>query len=664
MDTQADETMSLEQVGAHAKLVREQAVAWLMQKINAHELQMPEVLDALTKQLHGDAWEQNHGALMALSQLCAEGFLEEEQATALLPRLTELLTHKEFRVRMETGSCIGSFCARFGPAAIYEGHVAGVIRSCIADNLERQIDPEEVQDLRQKLGIGSEAPPDAVFYESAGWKTLETGFKALLEVTKNSGKKFSPYVTADVIDLLFQGLKHTNRFVRETGYYVCAELVQVITEDTTQDDVPGISFPEFAERMAAQLAVGLADNWSQVRMASSVATRNFVLGMKTETREQFLPLLVPRMCLNRYYVAEGVKLYSQESWRLLSSGSGKALVEKYIDQTVAFYIEQSQADNHAVREAACACIAELGNKVDKDVVRAHVPALLDCLYESFQDESWPVRDAACVASGRFMGCFKEESRPQLDKFLDLFVRHVGDNIWSVREDAAVALALVTRNFEEDVLDRVFAKLEEMLPSAKDQSEDSKMNSQLENVTRFGVAKPAGIVTVSATDVIDPAHTDQQMYSCGSLAPKLKRSGGCMNCGFQRPQEKWELSDGAVYLLRELSAPYPARVTPLLPVLAELTTLRHFRHHRNLLENIWKQLPVIIKNVKKSAVKSMLETVIPSLAYSLADDHQLSRSAAQSCVRAFARLLGPSILLGRVEMYVPEKQALFQPFCAY
>ena len=28
-----------------------------------------------------------------------------------------------------------------------------------------------------------------------------------------------------------------------------------------------------------------------------------------------------------------------------------------------FYISQTKADNHAVREAACACIAELGTKV-------------------------------------------------------------------------------------------------------------------------------------------------------------------------------------------------------------------------------------------------------------------------------------------------------------
>ena len=57
--------------------------------------------------------------------------------------------------------------------------------------------------------------------------------------------------------------------------------------------------------------------------------------MSSDARTRFLPLLVPRMCLNRYYVAEGVKLYSQESWRLLAGEHGRSLVETYIDETVS-----------------------------------------------------------------------------------------------------------------------------------------------------------------------------------------------------------------------------------------------------------------------------------------------------------------------------------------
>lgn len=73
-------------------------------------------------------------------------------------------------------------------------------------------------------------------------------------------------------------------------------------------------------------------------MAASVASRKFILRLNETDREQFLGLLLPRMCLNRYYVAEGVRLYSQETWRLVAGDAGRQLVEKYIDETVRYLV--------------------------------------------------------------------------------------------------------------------------------------------------------------------------------------------------------------------------------------------------------------------------------------------------------------------------------------
>ena len=41
-----------------------------------------------------------------------------------------------------------------------------------------------------------------------------------------------------------------------------------------------------------------------------------------------------------------------------------------------------------------------------------------------------------------------------------------------------------------------------------------------------------------------------MYSCGSLAPKLKRGGGggCMDHQFHKPAQPWEKSEGYIRLL--------------------------------------------------------------------------------------------------------------------
>lgn len=96
----------------------------------------------------------------------------------------------------------------------------------------------------------------------------------------------------------------------------------------------------------------------------------------------------------------------------------------------------------------------------------------------------------------------------------------------------------------------------MLPKYHEQAPDSKKFSNLETATKFGVAAPS---EESKHDHShdhgsegEKAHENQQMYSCGSLAPKLKRGGGCMDHGFSRKKEPWEETEGAVFLIRELS----------------------------------------------------------------------------------------------------------------
>jgi HEAT repeat len=101
-----------------------------------------------------------------------------------------------------------------------------------------------------------------------------------------------------------------------------------------------------------------------------------------------------------------------------------------------------QANNHVVREGACHCIAEMAAKVDPAAVASHVPVLLTALLSCFADESWPVRDAACVATGRFAAAFPQQCRPQLDTLYERWFKHLAEPIWSVREDSAAALGQV------------------------------------------------------------------------------------------------------------------------------------------------------------------------------------------------------------------------------
>ena len=65
---------------------------------------------------------------------------------------------------------------------------------------------------------------------------------------------------------------------------------------------------------------------------------------------------------------------------------GRQLVAENIEHVINFYISQSEAENHAVREAVCACITELVLKIDKAALQPHVSTLLDVLFLCFDDD--------------------------------------------------------------------------------------------------------------------------------------------------------------------------------------------------------------------------------------------------------------------------------------
>lgn len=347
-------------------------------------------------------------------------------------------------------------------------------------------------------------PPGA--HDTAGWKALETSMLALREVMAACGSEFLArgHLTEDLFALIVHRSRaHINRFVREASYFMQDTLCQFLPAEQLREGA-------WAAALAESLAEGLANNWSQVRFASSVATRTFVT--RNGNAEAFQPLLVPRMCINRHYVAEGVRVYSQETWRLVMAEQGKEVLARLAGPTVEFYISQCGADNHAVREAACHCIAELACKVSPDAVSPFVPQLLEALLDCFKDESWPVRDAACLACGRFVRAFPEESRGRREELLELWFAHLSDNIWSVREDSAIALGDAMDAYGEELVERVVEKLRELLPQAKSQASDSLRYSQLANETHFGVAAKA------LRDNDEALHTGNQVRKRGAPAP--------------------------------------------------------------------------------------------------------------------------------------------------
>nr|XP_026694367.1 uncharacterized protein LOC113475084 [Ciona intestinalis] len=591
-------------------------------------------------------WEVTHGCLLGVKLVVQKyagagvknGFITEEKVESLRLIAIGCLQHPEVRVRGQAGEFLGSLCSLRG-SDIYKLSSVALLR-LLEEDIERHMnDTDSLSSFSSSPGSDA----GSIFHESAGWRHLETTMKCLQSMVEGCGRGFVPFITQNLLDLLFSALGHTNRFVRETGFNVFAAIVHCSQTETDSNN----TLQKYGSQFCKHLSKGLSDNWSQVRLASSVATRNFLTSIEDKTKyKEYFPDLLPRLCLNRYYIADGVRIYTQETWAIISGGHGKDLVEDNIEHVVSYYVSSTKAENHAVREAACACISELAVKIRQEAVKKFVPELLAALLECFKDDSWPVRDAACIACGNFVLSYPDESLPIQSSLYDLFWGNLQDPIASVRQGAALALAKFVKAYGDSVLSKVVEDLKLGLQGISKQAESSENFSGLDKKpAQFGVVK-----NLHTGSDRDKKHTDQVMYSCGSLAPKMGRGsrGGCSDCHFQRPSEPWERSDGCLYFITELASDFADVSTKLIPDIVKALSYKHFPQHIVFVETLCRQLPVLASRIGKKPFKQHIEIFLDSIFYAASSDVQLTSAAGEECLIKLSKFIGANILRGRVE----------------
>ena len=632
---------------SHEKLNRDKGYSLLQSKISANDGDSLHALEKLEQRiitlLENEAetkWEIRFGSLQAAKIVVENRRLSDQSQDKLKFLALKMIRDEEFRVRIAAGELLGAFCQFISPN-VY-GECREELVSSIRENLERQVPPDITKSNTESVKDAQE-----IFHDTAGWKCLETSMKGLKCVIEGCKEAFLQYLDQKLLNLIFETLKHTNRFVRETGYYVCSALVRYGVRSSAQyaDQVK-----DFGKQLAEHLGEGLSDNWSQVRMAASVATREFFEDIAENDRDQYYALLVPQMCLNRYYLAEGVRLFNQQTWKQVVGEKGKEIVGKYLKEVVAFYVTQTLSDNHAVREAACHCMAELASKIDSDIVMPHVSKLLTALLVCFKDDSWPVRDTACVACGSFVKSFPNECRDSMSELYPLFFTNLSDPIPSVRQGAAIALASIAEAYGNDAIDKIFDAIKKGLCQVEKQTDNADKFASLEK----GPATYGVVMQLKASD--QELHTNQMMYSCGSLAPKMGRGGGgCSNHSFKRASQPWEMTDGCIYAMAELASNKSAAklVIDCLPLLSKAASYRHYSQHFHLLETLCNKLPMIAEGIGKRVFKMHLESFFNAIFDALGSDNQLTSAAAEECLIKFSSLLGQNILRGRVENYHPH-----------
>ena len=344
----------------------------------------------------------------------------------ILPLLTVVpsvihahIEHREPRVRSLIAKTVGAY------ACIVTG-----LRASRHDNFpiaELQVKRREVHDailkslkfhLEMKVRETAEVmavneepvskASDGALDDTTGWRALETNLHALAgyidgncvsTMDDDGGTPFS-YLSEQAClfeenhwflqGLQYASITHVNRHVRAASSAVLGTLVKTCMKSRTYDlllDSPLRSV------IQESLKANLADNWSQVRMSGSVLCRQFVEALLTIYKDQnvgdedkditifeasvgdMVTMLLPRMCLNRFYLAQGVKLYSQDTWKLVFGGNveqgdgsvqeeglhssehsrgggGMGAVARNAAPLCRYYSKMCDADNHAVREVS------------------------------------------------------------------------------------------------------------------------------------------------------------------------------------------------------------------------------------------------------------------------------------------------------------------------
>ena len=103
----------------------------------------------------------------------------------------------------------------------------------------------------------------------------------------------------------------------------------------------------------------MEDNWSQLRLASLHAARALLTAVPEPYRDPYWPRLLPRLCVNRFYVAEGVKSAAMDAWRAAVGPRGRDIVAAHLAAVAAHYVEMTRATNHMVGEAALHAMTEV-----------------------------------------------------------------------------------------------------------------------------------------------------------------------------------------------------------------------------------------------------------------------------------------------------------------
>lgn len=595
-------------LGNPKSLIRERAIKLFEESLETNASDVELAAEHFELMLESDVYEDVYGGLKGTHLLLTKNLASESLRTYIRQHANELIRHEDFKVRETMGYVLGEMC-RIEGISIYH-----IVKNRLLDVIFEAFIPdlEDVQTELQK---------ENVLKGGSGWQNLESSLKCLIHCMNGLKSGFEQEIDESFWEALSKSIEHPNKYVRESGQYLLKDLCDSASEDFTVS---------VSHKLVPIISSGLEDTWCQVRYAASQAVRSYLIKVKERAKE-YEAVLLPRMCINRFYVAEGVKLYSHDTWKLYCPENGRQKLVDICEAVVEFYIDQTQSESHAVREAACLGIAELVTKVAEMAgqrLEALVPQLISALLDSFRDVSWAVRDRASVATAELVTSFPDISSRFLPELKELWFAHLADNVISVRKNTAWALSKAAKIYR---------------------SRDENFMSEISNYLMSNFNKLREQREFEETHIQVQQHTNNSAYSCESLSPELEN----FDHGFARERFPWEITNGCLYLISEVASFDPELSAQYIRDLGDLALLNDYKSAHHFREYLWKEISNLAKNMGKQIFKRDLEYLIDPMFRDTQSKSENLRATSEDCIRDLSKLIGPSIFRGRVEMKNPS-----------
>lgn len=529
-------------------------------------------------------WEVCNYCIKVLTKLC--GLLRNECVEEYVaPILKTLLEHQEPRVRTQASSIISYVVDSYSSGDASENFLRYLLDKLIS-NMERT-------ESTRPAALGDVT--DIALDDTTGWNNLESYLLAVHSaiIVQSRSSREATRDTLVSLQIACKGTTvclpefllnefylHQNRHIREMTLVFISQYLSGWANRTadTSDSLHYRSLhsdPRYAtlfNLFANAVDAGMKDNWSQIRLKAVQACHSVLLCLVANAPEGnvlspmlsgYWSQLLPGLCLNRYYTADAVQNAALAAWREVIATHGKTLISSYSTEVVLYYIEASGSSNHMVAEAACISLGEFISRLDRDTVLPQLDKISDALTLCLKDERWPVKDQACVPTGMLVRHFPIETRHMWSEFVRLWNGHLKDCIWSVRENAALAYASAIQcsEAEEYFLGSIQTYLTENLLAALNDTVSS-VKPSLKNFSFLppSMLAPKPSVDASNKRVVMEDDKIASLVTESLVPPVAKKSWGCcVDCVELRQSQPWEVTQGALYLMREVAKTHPAMI---------------------------------------------------------------------------------------------------------